>query len=334
MPPTCFGSKGEYVVVSGETSKIDDSGPVSSQTIRNEGLFDLRILARELWRWKWIVLLAALIGAAIGVKNAHNFSPIYEAQMIVAPGEGEGFSVPTTGGGGLLGAAQSFGLIRGGSLSATPFDYFKQVIGSRALADVLQEKHGLLQKAFKGSWDEANGTWIEPKIDENSIRQRLRRFFHFNPPRVPDRGTLAEYIGGTVTVKPVVNAPFFKISVAHSDRDFALYLLKTVSSEADKLLGEQNRRKQARNKEYLKAQLEKAQLTEVRTALLGVMMQLEQKAMLANSEPPYMIKILEAPWVAAQPKEPQLARIIGIPMGVAVVLSLVALTLFVSFRFE
>ena len=319
--------------MSRETSD-NGGGIVPDLPVRHEGLFDLRILARELWRWKWIVLLVALVGAAKGINDARNFSPSYEAQMIVAPSSEEGFGVPATSGGGLLGVAQSFGIIRSGSVSATSFDYFKQVLGSRGLADVLQEKHGLMQKVFKGSWDDANQTWIKPQIDESSIRQRLRRFFHFNPPLVPDRGRLAKYVGGSVNIAPVKNTPFFKINVINSNRDFALYLLNTVSMEADALLAAQSRSKQARNKRYLQAQLEKAHLAEVRTALLAVLMRIEQKAMLETAEPPYMIKVLELPWVASQPKEQDLVRTIGVPVGVAVILSLVALTLFISFRIE
>ena len=319
--------------MSGETSD-NGGGTVPDRALRHEGLFDLRVLARELWRWKWIVLLFALAGAAKGINDARNFVPSYEAQMTVAPLAEEGFGVPAAGSGGLLGAAQSFGIIRGGTVAATPFDYFKQVLGSRELADVLQEKHGLMQIVFKGSWDEANQTWIKPQIDENSIRQRLRRFFHFNPPLAPDRGRLAQYVDGTVNIAPINKAPFFKINVVNSDRDFALYLLNTVYTEADALLAARSRSKQARNKKYLQAQLEKARLAEVRTALLAVLMRLEQSAMLVNSEPPYMIKVLESPWVASQPKEPELMRTIGAPVGVAVILSLVALTRFISFRIE
>ena len=314
-------------------SENGGSGAEPSQTEQHVGLFDLRILIRELWRWKWLVVLAALIGVAIGINDVRNFRPTYEAQMLITPSEGAEFSTPATGAGGLVGAAQSFGLISVGA-TATSFDYFKQVIRSRSLADVLQEKHGLLRKIFKGSWNAADGTWIKPKIDGSSIRQRLRRFFHFNPPRVPNRGDLANFIGGAVRVTESLNSPFFKISVVHSDPEFAFFLLETVYKEADKLLVAKDRRKQKRNKEYLQAQLEKTQLKEVRNVLLGILMQIEQKAMLNSTESPYMINVLEKPWVVPQPKEPEVARIVGTPTAIAVIIILVVLVLFVSFRFE
>lgn len=315
-----------------ETPANGGDRTVLTRPPEQQSLFDLRLLIRELWRWKWVVLLVTLIGAAVGVNDARNYSPKFEAQMVVASADAENPGIPAGGAAGLFGAAQSFGLI--GSSSATLFDHFKQTIGSRGLADVLQEKHGLLQKVFKGSWDATNKSWIQPKVDENSIRQRIRQFFHLNSPRAPDRGVLANYIGGAVKVRPIVKTPFFLISVEHRDRDFALYLLETVYKEADELLAKRDRHKQARNHEYIKAQLEKTQLAEVRTTLLAVLMHQEQKAMLVNSEPPYTINILESPWVTAQPKEPHLATIIAKPTAVAFALVLIALTLFVSFRLE
>jgi hypothetical protein len=320
--------------VSPENSTNDGDGSPSTLPANKESLFDLRLFFRELWRWKWLMLVLVILGAVKGISDARDFSPSYEAQMIVSPKEEGGFAVPAGRGAGLLNAAQSFGLIGAGGRQATPFDHFKQTLGSRALANALQAKHGLMQKIFAGSWDEASKTWIKPNVDENSIRWKIKRFFHYNFPRLPDIGNLANYIGGSVSVSNMENLPFFKISVVNSDPEFALYLLDVVYREADEFLGERDRRKQLKNKQYVEAQLEKVQLAEVRAALLSMLMQQEQRAMLINSEPPYTLKILESPWVTTQPKEPRLVRLIGVPIAVALLLSLAFATISASFRLE
>jgi hypothetical protein len=320
--------------MSSETPATDNVENTPPTPMQQDNLFDLRILVRELWRWKWLLILAALIGVAMGVKNAHEYSPMYEAQMIVAPASDGSFTLPTGGGGSLFGAAQSFGLIGKGGAANSSFDHFKQTIRSRGLAEVLQNKHGLLQTVYRGSWDTKNNTWISPKVDETSLRWRIKRFFHYNFPQVPDQGTLAGYIGGMVKIGPVKASPFFKISVEHPDRDFALHLLEVVHTEADALIAASNRRKQKHDKRYLESQLKKTQLAEVRSTLLAMLMQREQKAMVVNSEPPHTIKILESPWVSKQPKEPQLLRIIGVPAGIALALAVIVLTMVVSFRLE
>ncbi len=279
------------------------------------------------------MILITVLGTLKGVNDARHFSPIFKAQMTVSPAIPTGISIPS-GAGGILGAAQSFGLISGGPQTANSFDHFRQVIGSRSLAFVLQNKHGLMQKVFTGSWDAANGKWIEPNIDRTSIRWRIKRIFHYNVPTVPDIGSLANFVGGMVQVGQIENSPFFSISVEHPDRKLALYLLDTVYREADELLGERDRNKQAQNRKYLEEQLEKSQLVEVRSALLGMVMQQEQKSMLVNVEPPYTIKVLEPPWVAVQPSEPNLARMIGLPAFVSMALCLIVVVVLTSFKME
>jgi hypothetical protein len=311
----------------------DDHGTASVQAAQKVNIFDLRLLLRELWHWKWLILLVALIGATVGVNNARNFTPTYRAEMVVAPVSESGASASASGGR-FLGAAQSLGLISGGSPEATSFDYFKQSLGGRELAGALQRKHELMQKIYKGNWDPTNNTWIKPKIDENSISWKIDRFFHLNSPKAPDIGNLASYVGGAVEVKNVENLPFISITVEHHDRDFALYLLETVYKEADELLHKRKTNERERNRIYVREQLTKTQLADIRAILLGMQMKLEQDAMLANAEPPYTIKILEHPWVESQPIEPQLVRIIAIPTIVGLVLILAVATMVVSYRME
>jgi hypothetical protein len=318
--------------VSKKTPTTND-GTASAQASQDESLFDLRLLLRELWKWKLIVLFVTLIGVAIGVNDARKYSPKFVAQMVVAPVKETNTSY-SGGGGRLMGAAQSLGFVLGGSTASSSFDHFKQSLGSRDLAKALQKKHGFMQKIFKGSWDPTNNTWIQPKIDENSIAWKIRRFFHLNSPEVPNNGDLANYIGGTVLVAPVKDAPFFSITVEHSERDFALYLLETVYKEADEFLNQGKQLKRERNKQYVKEQLQRTELAEIRSILLGMMMKLEQSTMLASSEPPFTITILEHPWVSTQPTEPPLARIIAAPTAVALALVLIAAIVVVSFRME
>jgi len=233
-----------------------------------------------------------------------------------------------------LGAAQSFGLISSSTSKSTPFYYFKHALGSRELANVLQTKHNFLQKIYAGSWDATNKKWIKYKADETSIRQRIKHAFHYNTPRSPDIESLASYIGGTLKVGENSHSPFYTITVKHTDREFALYILETVTKEADNLIGERDRRRRALNRRYLEGQLEKAALAEVRSALFALLMQEEQKSMLVNSDPPFSIQILEAPWVSKQPNEPQLVGIIGVPAAIAFALILVIATAIISFRLE
>jgi LPS O-antigen subunit length determinant protein (WzzB/FepE family) len=322
--------------VSPETTKTpmtDRVENVSTQSSSQSNLFDLRILIRNLWHWKFAIIFVTAIGAIVGVKDAMNFSPKFTAQMVVEPILQSGSSMRQNSGG-LMSAARSFGIVGATVSKATPFDHFKQTLRSRNLAEILQNKYELLQKVYSGSWDPVKKAWKKQENDETSIRQKIRKRFHFNSPQSPNLSTLAAYVGGQIKIVRVARTPFYKISVMHGNRDFALFLLKAASEEADRLIGNHDRKQQKERKNYLEAQLKTVKLTEVRSALVALLMQQEQRAMLTNSKPPFSYKILEEPWVGNRPDEPQLLSIIGVPTAGGFALMLVIATMIISFRLE
>ncbi len=297
-------------------------------------LLDLRMLAIEAWRWKWILFIAIIIGGIIGIKNARDFVPTYKAKMVVIPVDvaGSNFS-SRAGAGGILGVARSIGF-SAGSASTRSVDLFRVMIGSTLLAEEIQKKYRLLQKVYGDSWNAEDESWIKPKIDENSFKQRLRRFFHLNPWHEPDTEGLANYLSNMVKVEPIQETSFFRITVEHSDREFALYLLDITYREADALIGFRRRQEQEERRRYLERSIETARLAEVRDALLGLLMQQEQRAVIVDSKPPYVVKVISPLRASALPNEPPLRRIIAIPIAVSVALALVVVTVVISFRSE
>jgi hypothetical protein len=311
----------------------DELAEINSSTA-GEKLFDLRVLFAELWRWKWILLLAVIIGGVIGIRNASNFVPTYEANMIVMPiSQGGTGGSTSAGGGNFLGVVRSLGLGAGRAPNAS-FDLFKVMIGSTLLAEKIQKKHRLMQRVYRDSWNADDQSWIKPNIDEDSFRQRIRRFFHLNSWHAPDLESLSNYLSGMVKVEPISETDFFKISVEHSDREFALYLLEIAHREADEFIGLRRRQEQEERIKYLERQIETTRLAEVRGALLSLLMQLEQQAIIVSSKPPYTIKVISPLHASALAKEPALLRIIALPIGILLALVLVIVTIVASFRTE
>jgi hypothetical protein len=72
----------------------------------------------------------------------------------------------------------------------------------------------------------------------------------------------------------------------------------------------------------------------VRDALLSLMMQQEQRAIIADAKPPYTIKVIEPLHASTVAKEPALRRAILIPIGIMIALVIVVVTIVVSFRTE
>jgi len=312
-------------------SKQDAVGINTSEI--GEKFLDLRVFVKELWRWKWIFLIAATIGAIIGVKNASEFIPTYEAKMLVQSVSGSnGVGFGQAEGSGILGVARSFGI--GHNRANSSFDLLRVTIGSTVLARKIQKKHGLMQTIYKNSWDAEKNSWIKPNIDQNSYRQRLRRFFHLNPWHAPDIQGLANYLAGIVKLQQDGITDYFKLSVEHPDRKYALYLLDIVHREADELIGLRRHREQEERKRYLEQQIDTTRLGEIRSVLLSLLMQQEQRAIIVDANPPYLIKVIEPAHASVWAKEPSLIRIILVPIAIIIALVMVVVIVVVSFRNE
>ncbi len=313
---------------------VDEIEALRRQVVASDShVLDLRVLIIELWRWKWLIVLFLLAGAAYGIRDLRNFVPKYEAQMLVAPAEGSGeFTIAGGRGGGLNSLVQS--LVTRGGASATTFDRLSVMFSSVSLAEYLQRKYGLLQVIFKSSWDEKNQRWIAPKTGKPGWRDKLRAYFHFNSWREPDIQTLANYIGGLIRIEQKENSPFKAVTVRHRDRDFALRMLKTAYWAADELLREQDRIEVERRRAYIESQLARTTLVDSRAALIALLAGEERRAMLLNSDLPYAARVIEPPRVSAQPREPSVARLVGLPVVVAGVLGFVVVSVIAAFRRE
>lgn len=304
-------------------------------SVPGASVFDLGMLFDGLWRWKWLVLLAAICGAAQGVYTIGNLVPKYHATMIVAPKSMQNsFSASSGGTGNLVGVAQSLGLVGAVSTTNISFDRYKVTIGSIQLAKVLQEKYQLLQKIHANNWDAVNKRWIRPVTPEDSFATRIRRFFHVFEWQEPDIESLANYVGQTVKIDALPKSPFFEISVVHSNREFARFLLTTVHNEADKLISQMDRQEEVGRKRYLEERLAMTQLSDVRQVLLSLLMNLEQQSMVTNADPPYVLRVIDPVHVPTRPDAPRFLEIVGTPIGVAIAIALALVSAFIAYQRE
>jgi hypothetical protein len=305
------------------------------ETVSDDSIFDLKTLFRGMWRWKWLVLLAAVAGTGVGVRNIEKFVPTYRASMIVAPGNTrDSVSLSSGGAANLVSLGQSLGMVGQISTTNIPFEQFKVLISSMQLAKILQEKYQILQMIHLKSWDEANKRWIKPAMLKDSLGMRARRYFHVNDWQEPGLESLATYLGGAVQIKKLLKSPFYEISVNHSDREFAEFVLKIVHSEADQLISEQDRKKTIARRRYLEERLETAQLAEVRSILLALLVKFEQDATLTNTDAPNVLSIIEPVHVSGQPNEPAFLRMLGMPIGVAIIIAMALIATVTAYRHE
>ena len=274
-----------------------------------ENIVDVACLVQAILRGWYIVLIALVLGFAQGAWRMHNFSPSFQASMIVVPSGSEG-----SGGGGVAraaaGLAQTFGVaLPSGGQEVTNIDRFKALLGSVRLAERLQQRYGIMQILYAGQWDEKSASWSRPTGESFERKQQIRAFFNLPTWRPPDLEALAETVQGTLKISRIGSdqpgeGGMMRMSVRRGDPEMALFLLRAIFQEADALLREQDRLHVAEQRSYLEKRLEGATRQEIRQVLLGMLSDAEQKAMLLKSELPYVGRVLEAPFVSTTPSQP------------------------------
>ena len=280
---------------------------------------DLRFLIQALWGGAWIIVLLMIVAVALGLRSMHGFQPTYRASMIVAPLEG---GASGSGADRFGGIARSIGLdLEAASAGPTKLDRLERVVGSVMFANYLQEKYGLLQKIFNGSWNEESGSWTRPSGRRFDVEQRIRAIFNLPAWRSPSVETLASYLSSAIEFDKLKDG-FFQVSVSHQDGQEALQLLTMVYAEADDVLRDQDKQYTAERKTYLEQQMRRAQITESRVMLANLLSSEEQRSMLLDSDLPYAARIVEPPHLFERPSTASIREALGVRLIIAFALGI------------
>lgn len=309
------------------------SAPVPVMHAERE-VIDLGFLFAAMWRAKWFILLAVCFGALVGWYLLGKHKDYYLAEMAVAVSKSGDFAISATQNSGLTGLAEGLGLNIGGETPAGPFDSFQLHIGSKQFAALLQEKYGLIQRIWHGSWDEKSQTWIQPGGTLFEFREDLLRLFRLHTWKPPDLEALAAHLGGTVVVEEHEDLPFMMISYKNLDKDLALEVLQIVHREADNLVREIDRRQSIERKHYIAERLRTAVSPEMRQVLIALLENEEREAISLEGNFTYSGDVVINPTVGNRPLEPNLLTLVGLPIIVAFIAACGLITLIALIRYE
>jgi len=273
-----------------------DSGPAIRAS---DEVVDLRKVGRAFWRVRWAFVLSAVTGLALGAQKIVDHQPVYEASMTIMPISSQFASGQPAASGGVAGLA-SLGLAFG-TRTASNFERLRVVIGSLDFAESLEKKYGLVEKFFGQQRDIETGKWKRPTSQRFFDDQKLRAKLGLGLWAEPGIHSLAALLKGGFVIKEVNQGMFFRISVTHSDRDMALWMITTVFKEADNRLRDMDHKESTDRRLYLDQQLRAANIVELRTALAQLLTLEERQAMLLAGDLAYSARIVDPPSVSSQP---------------------------------
>lgn len=246
------------------------------------------LLVRRLWPY-WVG--GALFGLALAVAYGMLKTPVYRAGITVMPvaGDEAGGALSRLAGqfGGLAGLA---GVNLGGSGNRQEA---MALLRSQAFGESLIVDEDLMPLLFASRWDAEGGAWRTDRQDD--IPTLWDGWLRFDR---KVRSILEDRDRGLVTIR-----------IEMTDRELAAALAASIVERANRQLRERKLAEIDRNLDYLRAELSKAELIELRQAISRVMEAQVSERMLASARSEFAFRVLDPPRVpdADRPVRPRRA---------------------------
>lgn len=250
----------------------------------------LSTIAAEIWAGKWIIAAAIVIGLLWGGYTVHQSGASYTATMQISPAE-------TDNSGALAGATSLFaGLGGGGAMVVPKFTQFLAAIGSVGVAKMLDERHGMLCRVYRGDCDQVTHQWKERTGFWESIAAAQAWLGGLPDPNGPRTlSDLAAYTGAVVSVTQNKSNSLVVLSYTHSNPKFAVFFLSSVVKATNDYIRTQNREIQRRYVDNITQSISRNTNVQQREALDQLLLQEERQLMLAEVDVPYAASILDGP---------------------------------------
>lgn len=287
--------------------------------------FNFKTILQDLrvgWRTPASFIAIALL---FTLYTLHSAPTLYKVQMLVLPAPNDRAEVnPGAGGaiGTLLGAV-------GGGPTGSNYIRYQRLLSSPAVAQRLQDKYGMLQYVFAGSWDAQEKKWLSPPVTPRSLLLGwLFKLSHVPMSPPPDVTTLADYIQSQVEVMPSVTTDIVTVSMTSAKVDFAKRVLLTTHAEANAVLRDQVAHRASQQVNYLENKLAQTSVADYRQTLLALLQQQETLLMTTQTDASFAAEIISPPVASPTPVSPRpilfiaVAILVGGLVGSALVIFL------------
>ncbi len=277
---------------------------VRSEPISPSSYEEDEINLMDYWRivvkYKWMILVIIVLTTAAATLKALLSPPIYRAEVVLAPvsQEDQGRLSGLSGQFGGLASMVGIDLGGGGNGTATTIAILK----SRIFTEQFIRKYNLLPVLYEDNWDNKNQRWIQGNSEDIPTMWDAYKVFNEIRKISKDKKT------GLITLSIEWKDPVIVSSWAND-----LVARLNISLRADAL------EESKRSLEYLKDQIEKTSIVEIRQLMYGLVETEMKKAMLANAGGEYAFRVIDPAVVPQERIGPnrRMIVIVGLFIGAA-----------------
>ncbi len=291
---------------------MNREGPMAAASDDDVSLADFVAIVRQRWR---LIAIIALVCTVVTTAAAFLMTPVYEAAVLLAPVKEEGTSALDKLAGSFGGFAELAGVDLSGSSSS--MDEAVALLSSKLLTTQFIKDENLMPVLFAEQWDATLGEWNET-----------------DPDRIPTLEDAYKLWDEDIrTVETSTTSELVTLRIEWKDRELAARWATEMVRRANELMRARAIADAGSSIEYLKSELEKTNVIEVRQAIYSLAESHFKTMTLAKAREEYYFRVID-PAVAPDRDDfvsPQRALMIagavvgGAMLGLMVVIFLNAL---------
>lgn len=231
-------------------------------------------LIRQRWR---LIALVTLVCTALTTAAAFLMTPVYEAEVVLAPAKEEGTSALDKLAGSFGGFAELAGVDLGGGSSSK--DEAVALLQSKLLTTQFIKDENLLPVLFARKWDAESGAWKETDPDEI--------------PSLEDAFKLWDE--DIRTVETSTTSELITLTIEWKDRELAARWAAELVRRANELMRARAIADAGSSINFLKSELEKTNVLEVRQAIYSLAESHFKTMALAKAREEYYFRVIDPP---------------------------------------
>lgn len=262
-------------------------------------IFSLRDYVSNLWRFRLLFAIAAVVGSLWAVYSVSHAPKLYTVSVLIGP-VGD---APTASAG--IGSLVSM-FLSGGSMSQGPPEWSRYVfaLNSVRLAERLNREHDLMHTVFASRWDEKTKRWNPTPGFDAAVSRFFHGLFGLPPDPPPTIGTLQQYISSTVNLNTDKQTGVTSLTSTSGDPKKALEFILMVHRAAVALVRQEIASRNSAKIAYLTKTIDETTNESQRTVLISMLEDTEKTQMLLNNNLPFAAQIIDTPVLSTVPSSP------------------------------
>jgi len=260
-----------------------------------EDEIDLLEYWRVIWKNKMLIVLCSLGVGILAAGYSLTLPNIYKAEVLLAPISDDAAKAPSLGGFGGLASLAGISMGGGGNVEEN-----LAVLKSREFLWAFIREKKLMPVLFKDDWDAGKGAWKDA-----------------DPEKQPTLWSAFRALTGVLHVASDKKTGLVTVAIEWTDAKVAAEWANALVAKLNEYLRQRAISESAANLHYLKRELVRTRVEDMRQALFSLISKEQKKAMLASSRKQFAFRVLDVAVPPDQKIKPKRALIVVLATFVA-----------------